>query len=293
MSNRFLALGISLIAVGIFSACARAQQGEAQSWQPTPVYDKTGENSPPAPTRDISGIWIPAQGPQAGIQANGAAAMPSDGKPEHELPYTPLGRQTLQEHKPVGGVTKVSARLSNDPVPGCDPQGFPRVVLDNFRTSRIIQTPDRVVILYDENNKWRMIWMDGRKLPDLKDNPEPTFWGYSVGKWTDDHTFVVESNGFDVTSWLDHAGRPHSDALHVTEEYKRTDQDHLVLTVTIDDPKMYTKPWVALKLPLRLQAPGFTLEERQCSLAEYNKFVGTAVPRTNRPAAPPQDLGAR
>jgi hypothetical protein len=142
--------------------------------------------------------------------------------------------------------------------------------------------------LYDDNTKWRLIWMDGRKLPDLKDNPEPTFWGYSVGKWTDDRTLLVDSNGFDEQTWLDNAGRPHSDALQVTEEYKRGDHDHLVLTVTIDDPKMYTKPWVALKLPLRLQAPGFNLEERQCSMAEYDKFMGTAAPRTNRPAAPPQ-----
>jgi hypothetical protein len=285
MSKRLVTLTVLLIAVSMFSPRAWAQQGEAQSsWQPTAAYDKKGEKSTPAPTHDISGVWVPAGGPQTGIQADGAAAMPSDGKPEHQLPFTPLGQQTFLAHKPVGGVTKVSASLSNDYAPGCDPPGFPRMVLHDFRTSRIMQTPNSVVILYDANNKWRMIWTDGRKLPALKDNPEPTWWGYSVGKWTDDYTFVVDSNGYNERTWLDNAGRPHSDALHVTEEYKRADRDHLVMTVTIDDSKMYTKPWVALKLPLRLQAPGFNLEERQCSMTEYNKFIGAAAPRTNKPS---------
>jgi hypothetical protein len=288
MSNRFVSLTVALTIVWMFSPCARAQRGDAQtSWQSAAVYDKKGEKPAPAtPTRDISGIWVPAEGPQAGVLADGAAAMPSDGKPEHELPYTPLGRGTFLAHKPVGGVTKVSAARSNDYAPGCDPQGFPRIVLHDFRTGRIIQTPNSVVILYDANNKWRMIWTDGRQLPDLKGNPEPTWWGYSVGKWVDDDTFVANSNGFDERTWLDNAGRPHSDVLNVTEEYKRTDHDHLVLTVTIDDPKMYTKPWIAMKLSLRLQSPGFNLEERQCSMAEYQRFMGAAVPRTNKPSGP-------
>ena len=131
--------------------------------------------------------------------------MPSDGKPEHELPFRPLGRETFMAHKPTFGVTQVPSALTNDPMPGCNPQGFPRVVLHNFRTSRIIQTPDNVVILYEFNKKWRVIWTDGRQLPKdteaptwgQPDPPESRWWGYSVGKWVDDNTFVAESNGFD------------------------------------------------------------------------------------------------
>ena len=78
--------------------------------------------------------------------------------------------------------------------------------------------------------------------------PNRRWWGYSVGKWVDDYTFVAESNGFDDRTWLDNAGRPHSDLLHVIEQYRRTDRDHLEITITIDDPKMYTKPWEALRL---------------------------------------------
>ena len=87
------------------------------------------------------------------------------------------------------------------------------------------------------------------------DPPESRWWGYSVGKWVDDYTFVAESNGFDDRTWLDNVGRPHSDLLHVTEQYRRTNRDHLEITVTVDDPKMYTKPWVALRLTERLQKP--------------------------------------
>ena len=94
---------------------------------------------PPSATSPAFGN--PLQGPARGVQATGAGRYPSDGKPEHELPFTPLGRETFMAHKPTFGVTQVPSALTNDPMPGCNPQGFPRIVLHNFRTSRIIQTP--------------------------------------------------------------------------------------------------------------------------------------------------------
>jgi len=243
--------------------------------QPGAVYDFDfkDEKPTPAPRRDISGVWEPAAGPGSGINANGAQQMPSDGKPEHELPFTPEGRAAFVSHKPGFGVTMVPSALTNDPVPLCDPQGFPRIVLHNFRTSRIIQTPENVIILYQFNKKWRTIWTDGRQLP--TDVEEPRWWGYSVGRWVDDYTFAAESTGFDARTWLDNAGRPHSDAMRVREEYKRIDRDHLVMTIVIDDPKYYTKPWTALILRLRLQKSSFDIREMECSPSEtalYNKL---------------------
>jgi hypothetical protein len=241
-------------------------------------FDKKGEKSGPAPKRDISGIWEPARGPGDAIQANGAKAMPSDGKPEHELPFTPAGMAAFKAHKPGFGTTAVPSALINDPMDICDPQGFPRIVLHNFRTSEIVQTPSQVLILYEFNKKWRVVWTDGRPLPKDLDTTEPRWWGYSVGKWTDDYTFAVESTGFDDRTWLDNAGRPHSDAMRVNETYHRVDADHLEMTITIDDSKFYTKPWVALdKLSLRLQPPELDMREMECSpseTAEYNKQVG-------------------
>jgi hypothetical protein len=245
--------------------------------QPGAVYDFDfkGQQPAPAPPRDISGIWEPARGPGDAIQPDGAKAMPSDGKPEHDLHFTPAGEAAFKAHKPGFGTTAVATALINDPMDICDPQGFPRILLHNFRTSQIVQTPNQVLILYEFNKKWRNIWTDGRALP--KD-PDPRWWGYSVGKWVDDHTFVAQTAGIDDRTWLDNAGRPHSDALRVEERYQRADRDHLEMTITIDDPKMYTKPWVALnKLPLRLQASGFDIIEMECSpseTAEYNKKHG-------------------
>ena len=278
MKKRLMAVTCAVSAAGAIAALfvlPRVAFGQGEVRQPGAKYDFDfkGEKPAPAPRRDISGVWEPAAGAGAGVNANGAQLMPSDGKPEHELPYTPEGRAEFLSHKPTFGVTMVPSALTNDPMPGCDPQGFPRIVLHNFRTSRIIQTPENVVILYEFNKKWRTIWTDGRQIP--KEVDEPRWWGYSVGRWVDDYTFAAESYGFDDRTWLDNAGRPHSDAMRVREEYKRTDRDHVVMTIVVDDPTYYTKPWTALVLPLRLQSPSFDIREMECSPTEtalYNKL---------------------
>jgi len=252
--------------------------------QPGAVYDSDfkGAKPQPAPARDISGTWEPAKAFGDAIQATGAKAMPSDGKPEHEPPFTPAGLAAFKSHRAGWGVNAVPTAQINDPVDICDPQGFPRIVLHNFRTSQIVQTADQVLILYEFNKKWRVIWTDGRALP--KD-PEPRWWGYSVGHWVDDYTFVAQTVGVDDRTWLDNAGRPHSDAMRVEERYHRADRDHLEMTITIDDPKFYTKPWVALdKLSLRLQPRGFDIMEMECSpseTAEYNKRHGNPASHDN------------
>ena len=291
MANRFVAPTIAVVAILLFSPLSRAQEDRQR--QPGAVYDydRPGEKPAPAPRRDISGIWETATGPGAGTQAKGAqlypssedGQLPSSGRPEGEPPYTPLGWEAFLANKPSVGATMVLSALTNDPVPACNPQGFPRIALHDFRTSRIIQTPENVVILYEFNKKWRTIWTDGRELPKNPEEPtwgspnpaESRWWGYSVGKWADDYNFVANSNGFDDRTWLDNAGLPHSDALRVEERYHRLDAVHLEMTITIDDPKMYTKPWVALdKLRLRLQAASFDIPEEECApleTEEYNK----------------------
>lgn len=88
---------------------------------------------------------------------------------------------------------------------------------------------------------YRQIFTDGRKLPE---DQNPTWFGYSVGKWEGD-TLVVETTGFNEESWLDDGGHPHSDALHVTERFRRSNFGNMDIQFTIDDPKAYTKPWTA------------------------------------------------
>jgi hypothetical protein len=232
------------------------------------------QKSAAAPRHDIAGTWEPANGPLDGLGIFGAKAMPEDGKPEHQLPFTPLGQEALNQAKPTFGHRSVLPAESNDPVVACDPEGIARQDLNQLRTTQILQTPLSVVLLYQFNKVWRVIWTDGREPP--KD-AEPRWFGYSVGKWVDDYTLVVETSGTDDRTWLDHVGRPHSADLRVEERFHRVDRDHLELTVTIDDPKMYTKPWVALdKFPMRLQPPSFDIREMICSPSEaalYDKLV--------------------
>jgi hypothetical protein len=127
--------------------------------------------------------------------------------------------------------------------------------------------------LYQFEKRWRTIWIDGRELP--KEIPENRWYGYSVGKWENDNTLVVQTIGTmgDERAWLDNTGRPVSDAMRVEERFHRVDRDHLELTVTIDDPKMYTRPWVAInKFPMKLQSPDYDVIEMMCIPTESEKY---------------------
>jgi len=234
------------------------------------------KESAPAPKHDISGIW------DSGLRGNqvlGAQALPDDGKPEHQLPLTPAGLEALNQTKPASGFRSVPPTENNDPVLVYgDPQGFPREDLYVLRAVRIVQTPESVLLLYQFGRIWRIIWTDGREVPK---NPDPRWFGYSVGKWVDDYTLVAETSGMDERTWIDKAGRPHSADLRVEERFHRLDRDHLELSVTIDDPKMYTKPWIALdKIRLDRQPPTFDIQEMiwaPSEFQEYNKLVGNAI----------------
>jgi len=243
-----------------------------------PAAPTKSEKSAPAPRHDISGTWEPANGPLDGGGFSGAKAWQEDGKPEHQLPFTPLGLETYRRTKPTIGPRMVLPAETNDPEASCDPQGFPREDLFQLRTTQIVETPVSVVILYEYDRIWRVIWTDGRELP--KD-PEPRWFGYSVGKWVDDHTLVVQTTGMDERTWLDLVGRPHSGDLHVEERFHRVDRDHLEWTVIIDDPQMYTRPWTALdKFPMKLQPPDFDVREMICSASEaaqYKNLIANPV----------------
>jgi hypothetical protein len=126
--------------------------------------------------------------------------------------------------------------------------------------ARLVQTPGLIVVLYQgsTNSIYRTIFTDGRELP--KD-PNPTWLGYSVGHWDGD-TLVVDTAGFNDTSWLDVEGHPHTEALRITERFHRRDFGHMDLDVTIDDPKAFTRPF-SLKIPKTL-APDTELLETVC-----------------------------
>ena len=116
----------------------------------------------------------------------------------------------------------------------CLPGGPTEILGDQYR---IIQSPNVIGILYG-TGAYRQIFTDGRELP--KD-PNPTWWGYSVGRWEGD-TLVVQSVGFNDRTWLDFAGHPHTEDLKVTERFQRRDFGHMQLQLTLDDPKTFTRP---------------------------------------------------
>ena len=272
MSRRLVLAGLTAAGVCCFSVVVLNQTVR----QPGAQYDSDfpNEKPEPAPRRDLTGIWEPARGPGDAIQATGAKNMPDSGRPEHQLPFTPEGLKANLANRPAWGPRAVASALSNDPQPTCEPQGWPRIILHNYRTAQIVQTPKQVLILYQFNRKWRNIWTDGRALPKVDDFLEPRFWGYSVGRWQDDSTFVAESVGMDERTWLDNVGRPHSWEARVEERYVRRDAKHIDVTITITDPLYYSKPWVALdRLPLRLQPDTFDIREMECSPSEFARYT--------------------
>ena len=137
----------------------------------------------------------------------------------------------------------------------CLPWGVPASTLF-APVHKIVQTPGLIVIMLEvDSGATRQIYTDGRKLPV---DPDPLWYGYSVGKWEGD-TLVVETAGFNDKSWLDSMGHPHSEAMRVVERYRRRDFGHLDVEITIDDPKMYIKPFT-IKVTHLLQADMDILE---------------------------------
>jgi len=250
--------------------------------RPQTSLEASGKKPGPAPVRDLSGIWEPVPGYRDGVFASGPRDMPSDPAHEAMMPYTALGKETMDSHKAGFGVNQAPISAINDPFNICDPIGFPRINLFNLRGVQILQTPRQVLILYQNTRTWRNIWTDGRALP--TEITEPRWFGYSVGRWVDPTTLVVTTIGLDESTWIDNTGRPHSDELSVEEIFHRVDEFNIDLTVTITDPKMYTKPWVPLnKFRLGMNSPDFDIREMICSVSQqllFNELMKDVVPQS-------------
>jgi hypothetical protein len=146
----------------------------------------------------------------------------------------------------------------------CLPTGMP--LLETLpEPHKIVQTPELIVTMYESGTAFRQIHTDGRKLPV---DPQPTWQGYSVGRWERDW-LVVDIAGFNDRSWLDAFGHVHSDAMRITERMRRRDFGHMDVEMTIDDPKAYTQPFT-IKFTKRLM-PDTDLLESFC--AENEKDV--------------------
>jgi hypothetical protein len=230
-----LAAAMIAIPAGLFlaSVCF-AQTGNSAAAKPQSEAAKTaaGAKSAAFDPHDLSGIWTIADRKQLAI---------SDNRP----PLTDWGKEKFSKvrmswNNQALGIKAFPENEWNDPLFQCDPAGYPRVMQQIFgELMRFVQTRDETIEFFEWDHTWRDIWTDGRKL---QDDPEPRYYGFSVGRWDGD-TFVVESNGFDERTWLDPYGDVHSDQMRLKETFRRVDRDHLEWTLTVDDPKAYARPW--------------------------------------------------
>ena len=225
----------------------------------------------PAPVRSLAGMWEPAESPGAGIQANGPVSMPSDGK--SEPPYTPAGQAAYDSHQALYGYRAVLPSMSNDPRNNCDPLGMPRANFYQLRHTQFIQNPNQMVMLYQFDKRYRVIWTDGRDFP--KELPDFRWYGYSTGKWADDTNFLVNTIGLIGRErvWLDETGRPMSEEMTVEERFHRVNSNRLEITVTVTDPKFYSRPWVPMdKFPMKLQGSDYDIIEMLCAPSDMASY---------------------
>jgi hypothetical protein len=219
----------------------RTSAGEAILTAPAP---KARARKP-----DLTGVWL-ADGeplpPEAGptVEAGGlefsryminvAADIPPD-----EVPIQPWAAELFQQRLQSSG--------KDDPVAHCKPTGLPLLNVGPI-PFKIVQMPDLVLMLYEENNVFRQIFLDGRKPVE---DPVPQALGYSTGRW-EGRELVVDTIGFSDRHWLDAMGHPLTEQLHLTERFRRPDAGHLEIETTIDDPGAYTKPFTyTVKLTLQ------------------------------------------
>ena len=186
---------------------------------------------------DLSGHWLPngaGQGVSGRYGVDPAALGTFDPKvtPEERPVFQPSALARIK------AMTPTELELSKSSV-NCMPRGLPAIWLQNPYSTLMVHKPGLLVQLYEVLNNWRVIHLDGRPLP--KD-PEPFFHGNSTARWEDD-TLVVESIGFDDRTYIMANGWFHSDALRVTERYRRPSMNYLIVEVTVDDPKVLVKPW--------------------------------------------------
>jgi hypothetical protein len=208
---------------------------------PTPGTPRLPDGKPnlaaPAPhtgaVPDLSGIWQTA----GNLPSQGSGDLPLNpllawfgANSKGDLPYRPETRLAMSKR-----------RMKDQHYLTCVTPGGPQMlILPTMR--KIVQTPGLVLILSEYNVHYRQIFTDGRPLPD---DPQPTWNGYSVGKWEGD-TLLVHSLGYRDDQTLDLKGSPLTNAAKVTERFRRPTFGRLEIEVTVDDPKAYTRPFTVL-----------------------------------------------
>jgi hypothetical protein len=244
-----LLVATAVIAVASARICAQGRSGGPSAYRP-PL---TSDGKP-----DLQGVWQVLNTAAWDIEDHSAwLGVPAgQGVVEgHEIPYQPWAAARKKDN--------FEKRVLEDPIAKCYLPGVPRITYMPH-PFQIFQTPGTTVILYEYDHAVRTIYTDRPHLPGHID-----FWlGVSRGRW-EGETLVVDVIDFNDKTWFDAAGNFHSDALHVVERYTRTGRDHIAYEVTIDDPKVFTRPWKMNMTLYRRQEQNIQLLDYECNaLAE-------------------------
>ena len=215
MTARRTLLGLVALFVAALAAAAAGQSPGTSA--PADGPPRRADGHP-----DLSGVWMPPYVPDMTVNKQ-------DQRGFAELPFTAAGLADWKAYDAASG----------DYTGSCFPFGLQRSVNAPY-PFQIMQDERQIALLF-EINTWHHVIPFAREFPkQAADNP--SWYGYSIGRWDGD-TLVVETRGFNGYTRLDTVGHPHSDVLHLTQAFQRLSRTRMAYTVTVDDPKTYTKPW--------------------------------------------------
>lgn len=289
LANSLLIGACASMLIGMVFMCASAQQTSG------PAYAGAGKapskalpDGGPTPRLadghpDFSGIWfVGALGKEDALSAQSAAqrgdpnlrAFDPKVTPEERPSFQPwaaekikqMGRgpdavslSKLSKEQQLAAMDAEISRLQHN----CMPHGVPGIgIYGGIHGMQLVATPGLLVQLTETNHDWRVIPTDGR--PHKKD-PDPLFNGDEAGRWEGD-TLIVDTIGLDERTWNDANGWIHSDQQHVVERFSRPSRNYLIYQVTVEDPKVLTKPWVSAPHKFSLSVSNEPLNEWYCGI---------------------------
>lgn len=244
-----------ILSIAIFPAALLAQWPSYKTPSAPRLADGKINMDAPAPKApdghpDLSGIWdrglVPGAPPPV-TNAVAAVTRPSGPRPFQDLPSLFPDGLPLQPWAAKLRAERLANNSKDHPDAHCLPLN-PVQLHSHPQARKIVQTPGVVIILYEANNGLRQIFTDGRPLPD--NDPDPWWYGYSIGHWEGD-TLAVQTTGFRDMGWIDEQGTPITSAARLTERFHRLNYGTLEIEITVDDPKTFTRPW-SFKLNQRL-----------------------------------------
>ncbi len=244
-------VSIAAVTIAIIAGAVYPATGQAQAARPP----RTADGKP-----NLTGIWqvmntanwdIQGHEAKAGPVVSLGAAFAVQGGPGvvegNEIPYQPAAAKKKAEN--------AANWMTLDPEVKCYMPGIPRATYMPF-PFQIVQSTNTILMAYEFASASRVIRMNGKE-----ESPAPAWMGWSIGRWDGD-TLVVDVTDNDERTWFDRAGNFHSDQMHVTERFTMVDANTLNYDVTIEDPKVFTRPW-------KMSMPIYRHLEKNAQLLEY------------------------